>query len=98
MTASSYKQFFRLHREVLVIGVAIVLVALFVIISRGLWASPYNLASVLQVTATLGISNLTDEEPAKVGWGLPNQRGNRVVGAGYDQVGQSVFLAATYKF
>ncbi|MGD9363603.1 MAG: ABC transporter permease, partial [Desulfobacterales bacterium] len=60
MTASSYKQFFRLHHEILVVGVAIVLVALFVTISRGLWASPYNLASVLQVTATLGIMALAE--------------------------------------
>ena len=60
MTASSYKQFFRRHHEILVVGVAIVLVALFVTISRGMWASPYNLASVLQVTATLGIMALAE--------------------------------------
>ena len=60
MTVSSYKQFFRQHHEILVVGVAIVLVALFVIISRGLWASPYNFASVLQVTATLGIMALAE--------------------------------------
>jgi simple sugar transport system permease protein/ribose transport system permease protein len=60
MTASSYKQFFRQHHEILVVGVAIVLVALFVTISRGMWASPYNLASVLQVTATLGIMALAE--------------------------------------
>ena len=58
MTALSYKKFLRLHSETLVVGVAIVLVAIFVAISRGLWASPYNLASVLQVVATLGIMAL----------------------------------------
>ena len=58
MTVSSSKQFFRLHPEILVVSVAAILVALFVTISRGLWASPYNLASVFQVTATLGIMAL----------------------------------------
>ena len=49
-------------------------------------------------TATLGISNLTDEQPARVQAGLGNDRGGRMTGAGYDQVGQSVFLAASFKF
>ncbi len=58
MQVSSYKQFLRAHHEILVVGIALVLVLLFVAISGGVWASPYNLASVLQVTATLGIMAL----------------------------------------
>jgi simple sugar transport system permease protein/ribose transport system permease protein len=56
--ASSYKRFLRHHQETVVVGLAILLVTVFVTVSRGLWASPYNLASVLQVTATLGILSL----------------------------------------
>ena len=49
-------------------------------------------------SATFGISNVTDEQPARVQAGLGNDRGGRMTGAGYDQVGQSLFFAATYKF
>ena len=58
MQVSSYKQFLRAHHEVLVVGIAVIFVLLFIGISGGVWASPYNLASVLQVTATLGIMAL----------------------------------------
>lgn len=58
MQVSSYKQFLRANHEVLVVGIALVLVLLFVAISGGVWASPYNLASILQITATLGIMAL----------------------------------------
>jgi ribose transport system permease protein len=58
MHASSFKKFLQARHEVLVVGIALVLVLLFVAISGGVWASPYNLASVLQVTATLGLMAL----------------------------------------
>lgn len=58
MQVSSCKQLFRAHQEVLPVGIAIVFVLVFVAFSGGVWASPYNLASVLQVTATLGIMAL----------------------------------------
>ncbi len=37
------------------VGIAVVLITLFVIVSRGLWATPYNVVSILQVMATLGL-------------------------------------------
>lgn len=40
------------------VGIALIFVFLFVVISGGVWVSPYNLTSVLQVTATLGIMAL----------------------------------------
>lgn len=51
-----------------------------------------------EFSTTLGISNLTDEKPAQVSSGLGNDRGGRMTGSGYDQVGQSVFLLAKYTF
>lgn len=48
--------------------------------------------------ATFGISNVTDEGPALVNSGRGNDRGGRMTGAGYDQVGRALFLQATFKF
>jgi iron complex outermembrane receptor protein len=49
-------------------------------------------------STTFGISNITDESPATVSSGQGNDRGGRMTGSGYDQVGQSVFWLAKYKF
>ena len=49
-------------------------------------------------STTVGISNITDESPAQVSSGLGNDRGGRMTGSGYDQVGQSLFWLAKYKF
>ena len=83
MTASFYKQFFRRHHEILVVGVAIVLVALFVTISRGMWASPYNLASVLQVTATLGIMALAERTLIEAEGALSDEELEKLKSLGY---------------
>ncbi len=48
--------------------------------------------------ATIGIRNLTDEDPAQVSSGLGNDRGGRMVGTGYDQIGQTLFVNMSYKF
>lgn len=49
-------------------------------------------------STTVGVSNLFDEKPAQVDNGQGNDRGGRMTGSGYDQVGQSLFLLAKYKF
>ena len=49
-------------------------------------------------SATVGVSNFTDEAPAQVSSGLGNDRGGRMTGSGYDQVGRSIFAFASYKF
>lgn len=49
-------------------------------------------------STTLGIRNLTDEQPAQVSSGLGNDRGGRMTGSGYDQVGRTMFLSSRYKF
>jgi len=48
--------------------------------------------------ATVGVSNLTDKQPAQVSAGLGNDRGGRMVGTGYDQIGRSIFANLSYKF
>ncbi|WP_100644060.1 TonB-dependent receptor domain-containing protein [Alteromonas facilis] len=49
-------------------------------------------------STTAGIRNFTDEQPAQVSSGLGNDRGGRMTGSGYDQVGRTMFLSAKYKF
>jgi iron complex outermembrane receptor protein len=49
-------------------------------------------------SATIGVSNFTDEAPAQVSSGQGNDRGGRMTGSGYDQVGRSIFAFASYKF
>jgi iron complex outermembrane receptor protein len=49
-------------------------------------------------STTVGVSNLFDESPAQVDNGQGNDRGGRMTGSGYDQVGQSFFWLAKYKF
>ena len=49
-------------------------------------------------STTVGVSNFTNEKPAQVSSGLGNDRGGRMTGAGYDQVGRSLFWLAKYKF
>ncbi len=47
---------------------------------------------------TIGVSNLADKQPAQVSSGLGNDRGGRMVGTGYDQIGRSIFANVSYKF
>lgn len=49
-------------------------------------------------STTAGIRNLADEKPAQVSTGLGNDRGGRMTGSGYDQVGRTYFLSAKYRF
>lgn len=49
-------------------------------------------------STTIGVSNLFDEAPAQVDNGQGDDRGGRMTGSGYDQVGQSFFWLAKYKF
>ncbi len=48
--------------------------------------------------ATIGFTNITDEQPAQVSSGLGNDRAGRMVGTGYDQVGRTAFVNLGYKF
>ncbi|MCF6194766.1 MAG: hypothetical protein L3J46_10595, partial [Kangiellaceae bacterium] len=47
---------------------------------------------------TVGFTNITDEAPAQVSNGLGSDRGGRMVATGYDQVGRTLFVNATYNF
>jgi iron complex outermembrane receptor protein len=47
---------------------------------------------------TFGISNFTDESPARVAAGLGNDRGGRMVATGYEQIGKTYFMNLSYDF
>ncbi|WP_144391828.1 TonB-dependent receptor domain-containing protein [Pleionea sediminis] len=49
-------------------------------------------------SVTMGISNFTDEQPARVAAGLGSDRAGRMVGTGYEQVGKAYFLNLSYDF
>jgi len=58
MTVSMLRNFIRRHGEIGIILICLALIAVFASTSAGKWANAYNLASIAQVTATLGIMSL----------------------------------------
>ncbi|WP_185964463.1 TonB-dependent receptor domain-containing protein [Aliikangiella marina] len=48
--------------------------------------------------ATVGVTNIGDVQPAQVSAGLGSDRAGRMVAAGYDQIGRSLFANLSYKF
>lgn len=58
MGLSALKPLVRRHAEIGIILIAVLLVVWFAASSDGRWANFYNIASVLQVTATLGLMSL----------------------------------------
>jgi iron complex outermembrane receptor protein len=47
---------------------------------------------------TLGINNIFDRDPPRVNGTAGSNRANRVTSSGYDQLGRTIFLNATYRF
>jgi ribose transport system permease protein len=58
MISTSYKQVVARHGEIGIFIIAIVAVAFFSLTSGGRWANLYNVGTILQVTATLGLMSL----------------------------------------
>jgi simple sugar transport system permease protein/ribose transport system permease protein len=58
MALSAAKPVIRLHSELGIFLIGIFLVAIFAATSDGRWANLYNIATILQVTATLGLMSL----------------------------------------
>lgn len=58
MAVAALKPVVRRHAEIGIVLIAILLVAVFAGTSDGRWANFYNIASILQVTATLGLMSL----------------------------------------
>lgn len=58
MAVAALKPVVRRHAEIGIILIAILLVAVFAGTSDGRWANFYNIVSILQVTATLGLMSL----------------------------------------
>jgi ribose transport system permease protein len=58
MAGRSYKQMVARHGEVGIFIIAIAAVAFFSLTSGGKWANAYNIGTILQVTATLGLMSL----------------------------------------
>jgi len=55
MTAGSIKTLVRRHSELGIILIGLLAVAIFAGTSQGKWANTYNIASILQMTATMGL-------------------------------------------
>lgn len=55
MTTAGLKALVSRHAEIGVIVIAVVVVALFSATSEGRWANTYNIATILQTTATMGL-------------------------------------------
>ncbi len=55
---TGFRGFVRRHAELSIVLIAIALIAAFAATSGGRWANFYNIASILQVTATLGLMAL----------------------------------------
>jgi simple sugar transport system permease protein len=55
MAFAAAKPLVRKHTEVGILLIAILLVAIFSATSEGVWANSYNIGTILQVTATLGL-------------------------------------------
>jgi ribose transport system permease protein len=58
MALSAAKPLIRRHTELGILLIGIVLVVIFAVTSDGNWANLYNIATILQVTATLGLMSL----------------------------------------
>lgn len=58
MALSALKPLVRRHAEIGIFLIAVVLVAVFSATSDGNWANAYNIGTILQVTATLGLMSL----------------------------------------
>ncbi|SEO25378.1 monosaccharide ABC transporter membrane protein, CUT2 family [Paracoccus alcaliphilus] len=58
MALSALKPIVLRHTEIGIFLIAVLLVLLFAVTSDGRWANIYNIASILQVTATLGLMSL----------------------------------------
>ncbi|MBB4170731.1 MULTISPECIES: ABC transporter permease [unclassified Rhizobium] len=58
MALSSAKPLIRRHAEIGILLIGVVLVAIFAATSNGNWANLYNIGTILQVTATLGLMSL----------------------------------------
>ncbi len=58
MALSAAKPIVRRHTEVGILVIALVLIAVFTATSGGTWANMYNIATILQVTATLGLMSM----------------------------------------
>lgn len=58
MSATTYKLFVARHSEIGILVIAVAAVAFFSLSSGGKWANAYNIGTILQVTATLGLLSL----------------------------------------
>lgn len=58
MRATSFKQVFARNGEISIFAIAVVAVAFFSLTSGGKWANSFNIGTILQVTATLGLISL----------------------------------------
>lgn len=58
MAFAAAKPIVRKHAEVGILLIAVLLVAAFAVTSEGVWANMYNIATILQVTATLGLMSM----------------------------------------
>jgi ribose transport system permease protein len=58
MAAANLKHLVRRHAELGIILIAVLLVVVFSVTSSGVWANFYNIATIVQVTATLGLMTM----------------------------------------
>ncbi|HBN51879.1 MAG TPA: ABC transporter permease, partial [Thalassospira sp.] len=58
MLKSEIKRLVRRHTEIGILVISLCLVLLFTLTSEGRWANAYNIGTILQVTATLGLMTL----------------------------------------
>lgn len=58
MQSAPIKTLVRRHAEIGIFGIAVLLVFVFSATSEGRWANAYNIGTILQVTATLGLMSL----------------------------------------
>lgn len=58
MRTASFKRFFARHGEIGIFAIGVVAVAFFSMSSGGRWANAFNIGTILQVTATLGLISL----------------------------------------
>lgn len=58
MSASYFKRLFARHGEIGIFAIAVVAVTFFSLSSGGKWANIFNIGTILQVTATLGLISL----------------------------------------
>ena len=58
MALAAIKPIVRRHAEIGIVLIAVLLVVVFALSSEGRWANAYNIGTILQVTATLGLMTL----------------------------------------